>query len=87
MNVESKVLGILFLAVGAAMTGCSTKKADDGQPAATVLPNPAATFCVENGGSYEIHRAAEGSESGVCILADGAEVDAWDYFQKETVKY
>ena len=68
------------------MTGCSTKKAADGQPAATALPNPAATFCVKSGGTYEIHRAADGSESGVCILANGTEVDAWDYFRKETVK-
>ncbi|UUV08721.1 MULTISPECIES: putative hemolysin [Rhodobacterales] len=83
MNVESKVLGILFLTVGVAMTGCSPETAEDEQPSATALANPAANYCVENGGTYEIRRAADGSQTGVCILEDGAEVEAWDYFREK----
>lgn len=83
MNVESKMLGVLCLAVGAAMTGCSAEKADDGQPAATELPNPAAAFCVENDGTFEIRTRDDGSQTGICILADGTEVDAWAYFRRE----
>ena len=58
MSVERTVLSVLFLTVGMAMTGCSGETAEDEQPAATGLPNPAAVFCVENGGTYEIRRAA-----------------------------
>jgi putative hemolysin len=83
MNVERKVLGILFLTVAVAMTGCSPETAEDEQPAATALSNPAANYCVENGGTYEIRRAADGSQTGVCVLEDGTEVDAWDYFREE----
>ncbi len=83
MNVERKVLAVLFLTVGAAMTGCSPEKADNEQPAATELSNPAATFCIEKGGTYEIRRADDGSETGICILADGTEVDAWAYFREQ----
>lgn len=50
------------------------------------LANPAATFCVESGGQYEIHTAADGSQSGTCTLADGTEMDAWDYFRENAPK-
>lgn len=85
MSVERTVLAVLFVTVGVAMTGCSGETAEDEQPAATGLPNPAAVFCVENGGTYEIRRAADGSQTGVCILEDGSEVDARD-FRKEAAK-
>ncbi|WP_171120467.1 MULTISPECIES: DUF333 domain-containing protein [unclassified Ruegeria] len=45
------------------------------------LANPAATFCVESGGTYEIRDGADG-QTGICKLADGQEVDAWDYFRE-----
>ncbi|MGI9367837.1 MAG: putative hemolysin [Ruegeria sp.] len=47
----------------------------------TTMANPAATFCVENGGEYQIRKYADGSEYGVCTLSDGTEVDAWDYLR------
>ncbi len=47
----------------------------------TSMANPAATFCVENGGEYQIRKNADGSEYGVCLLSDGTEVDAWDYLR------
>ncbi|WP_170460460.1 putative hemolysin [Ruegeria arenilitoris] len=47
----------------------------------TTMANPAATFCIENGGEYQIRKNSDGSEYGVCILEDGTEVDAWDYLR------
>lgn len=47
----------------------------------TTMANPAATFCVENGGTYEIRDDGEGNKLGYCILPDGAEVDAWDFIR------
>lgn len=47
----------------------------------TTMANPAATFCLENGGEYEIRKNSDGSEYGVCIQEDGTEVDAWDYLR------
>ena len=38
-------------------------------------PNPAAVFCVEQGGSYIVVDGAGGQRS-LCRLADGSEVDA-----------
>ncbi|MEM8570471.1 MAG: DUF333 domain-containing protein [Pseudomonadota bacterium] len=50
--------------------------------AAQAAPNPAAVFCGESGGSYAIVAGADG-QRGVCTLADGREVDAWDYFRAQ----
>lgn len=46
------------------------------------LANPAAVFCTEKGGTFEIRQDASGNQVGVCILADGEEVDAWTYFRE-----
>ncbi|KUJ79441.1 DUF333 domain-containing protein [Ruegeria profundi] len=67
-----------------ALIGLTTLAAcDDTPPPNTTaeLANPAATFCVESGAQYEI-RDGENGQSGVCILSDGREVDAWEYFRE-----
>lgn len=48
---------------------------------AATLPNPAAVFCASSGGVYAIRAQTDGSETGVCILPNGDEVDAWTYFR------
>jgi putative hemolysin len=47
------------------------------------LPNPAAVYCQEQGYSYEIRTAGDGSQSGVCIFPDGSECDEWEFFRGE----
>ena len=47
----------------------------------TTLANPAATFCIENGGTYQLSKDEAGNAVGICILADGTKVDAWDYIR------
>lgn len=51
---------------------------------ATETPNPAAVFCVDKGGSYSIVDGDTG-QHGICTLADGRVVDAWDYFREQHV--
>jgi len=45
------------------------------------LPNPAAAYCQEQGYKHEIRTAADGSQSGVCIFADGSECDEWAFYR------
>ena len=54
------------------------------QPAeqSTELANPAATFCIERGGTYNIQDGDVG-QTGICTLPDGTKQDAWDYFRAE----
>ncbi|QDY70325.1 DUF333 domain-containing protein [Qingshengfaniella alkalisoli] len=63
------------------LTACEELQATDtvGGSAGT---NPAAVYCIESGGRHEI-RDTEGGQVGVCILPDGREVDAWDYFRAQ----
>ncbi len=50
--------------------------------ATLTLANPAAGYCIDNGGQYEIRDGDKG-QFGVCILPDGQEIDAWDYFRQQ----
>jgi uncharacterized protein len=49
--------------------------------AETTIANPAATFCAEEGGRFE-RGGRQGREHGICILPDGSELDAWEYFRE-----
>jgi putative hemolysin len=44
-------------------------------------PNPAAVFCEERGGTFEIRQNEAGAQ-GLCRLPDGSLVDAWDHFRE-----
>jgi len=46
------------------------------------LPNPAAKFCVDQGGKLEIRDEA-GGQAGYCLFPDGSECDEWAYFRGE----
>lgn len=47
------------------------------------LPNPASVYCQSQGGRLEIRIAEDGSQTGVCIFADGSECEEWAYFRGE----
>jgi pimeloyl-ACP methyl ester carboxylesterase/putative hemolysin len=72
------VLPVVLLAI-AVLTACS--KADNTAEAG--LPNPAAVYCQEQGHRHEIRTDADGSQYGVCILADGTACDEWAYYRGE----
>ncbi|MEH6565263.1 MAG: DUF333 domain-containing protein [Halopseudomonas sp.] len=63
------VAGLALLALAA----CSSKESKPSVPAMG-LPNPAATFCVQQGGEYN-------TQTGICRLADGSEMDGWEYYR------
>ena len=49
---------------------------------AVAIANPSATFCIEQGGTYDIRKDENGGAYGMCILADGTEVNAWEYYRE-----
>ncbi len=63
-----------------ALAGCTP--APSGEPATAMvgMPNPAAEFCIAQGGKTEIRKTADG-EAGYCHLPDGRVVDEWEYFR------
>jgi putative hemolysin len=46
------------------------------------LRNPAAEFCLGRGGTYVIRTISDESQTGICILSDGKEAGAWEYFRE-----
>jgi len=50
------------------------------QEETVTLANPAAVYCVESGGQHII-RDGKGGQIGVCVLPDGSELVAWDYYR------
>lgn len=59
------------------VVGCGNDSDDEPQ-----LPNPAAVFCVDQGGESVIVTDDDGSQRGVCRLPDGSEVDEWEYYRQ-----
>ncbi|MCU0252692.1 MAG: amidohydrolase family protein, partial [Vicinamibacterales bacterium] len=76
-STKAKLLGSLaagFVAATAGLAGHATA-------APVGLPNPAAAFCAEKGGTYHIENRATGARS-ICRLADGRVVDAWEFYRQ-----
>ena len=71
------------------LSACSTHQTQviTDNPAANMpqsgMPNPASVYCEQNGNKLEIHTAADGSQSGVCVFPDGSTCDEWAYFRGE----
>ena len=55
--------------------------AEESTGATIWMPNPAAVYCEEQGGTINIVKDAEWNESGMCKLADGTEVEEWEYYR------
>jgi putative hemolysin len=70
-----------------ALTACTTLQIQAPQPstgtALATMPNPASVYCEQNGNKLEIRTAADGSQSGICVLPDGSTCDEWAYFRGE----
>ena len=63
------------------LAGCSDYAAPPDGGEQITLPNPAAQFCVEQGGDYDIREGDKGMV-GVCVMPDGTELDAWSYYRE-----
>jgi putative hemolysin len=52
-------------------------------PASNQIANPAAVYCSEQDGEYEVREHEDGGQYGVCSFNDGSECDAWAFFRGE----
>jgi uncharacterized protein len=78
---------ITFTIIMLALTACTVFHVNS-EPAVTEgnqvnMPNPASVYCTQQGNKLEIHTAADGSQSGVCIFPDGSTCDEWAYYRGE----
>ena len=65
------------------VTACGVTNARGEGEAPIGMANPAAVYCEEQGGDYEIRTAADGSQGGVCVFDDGSTCEEWAYFRGE----
>ncbi len=71
-----------------ALTACTTFQVQTLETTGTDIPeagmpNPASVYCEQEGNTLDIHTAADGSQSGVCIFPDGSTCDEWAYYRGE----
>jgi putative hemolysin len=82
-----RILPLIIIFV--ALTACSAHRTQlvTDHPATEIpqagIPNPASVHCTQNGNKLEIHTAADGSQSGVCVFPDKSTCDEWAYFRGE----
>lgn len=62
-------------------TGSESGAEGSNSSAEVSLPNPAAVYCEEQGGTVEIRTAAEGGQYGICIFPNGSEYDEWAFYR------
>jgi putative hemolysin len=79
---------IAFTIIMMALAACTAPQVQAPGSAATDappanMPNPASVYCTQEGNKLEIHTAADGSQSGVCVFPDGSTCDEWAYFRGE----
>jgi putative hemolysin len=85
-EIMKRIIAVFTLLM--ALTACAAPQVQTSEPAATStppvnMPNPASVFCAQHGNKLEIHTAADGSQSGVCVFPDGSACDEWDYYRGE----
>ena len=68
---------ITFIIILMALTACTAHQTQAN------MPNPASVYCEQNGNKLEIHTAADGSQSGICVFPDGSTCDEWAYYLGE----
>lgn len=66
---------------GECLPGQAGSGAPDETPISVSVANPAATFCVQQGGESKIVADQAGNRSGVCVFPDGSQCDEWAFYR------
>lgn len=79
--VGKAVATVAAAAASVALGACSDYASPQAGQEQITLPNPAAQFCTEEGGQYDIREGDKGMV-GVCVMPDGTEYDAWSLYRE-----
>ncbi len=83
MKSKMVPLGCLVMLAVLVLGACGAAETSPTAVPTAGMPNPAAVYCEEHGGTVEIRTAADGSQSGVCKFPDGSECGDWAYYRGE----
>lgn len=70
---------MMMLSCSLLVVGCAAKT---DKPAALTMKNPAAVYCVEQGGRLETIATAQG-QAAYCTLPSGERVDEWTLYRRD----
>lgn len=70
-------IGIAVFA--AVLAGCTVSGPD---PVLAIgMPNPAAVYCIERGGTLDVQERPQGNIT-YCVLSNGQRVEEWDFYRQ-----
>jgi uncharacterized protein len=72
----------VFVLALAGSTACGSDAEPTGTTTDVGIANPAAVFCIEEGGTLEIVDEA-GGQLAYCNLPDGTRVEEWEYWRSQ----
>lgn len=79
-----RIVWIMLVVAMVALAACGGKaETIQDSPLAPGIANPASQHCEKEGHTLEIRTAADGSQTGYCIFADGTECEEWAYYHGE----
>jgi putative hemolysin len=78
------LIGVVVCTIlSAPVRSTGPEAAANAEPGGAGMPNPAAVYCEEQGGTVDVRTDADGGQYGVCIFADGSECDEWAFYRGE----
>jgi putative hemolysin len=84
MKTRIRMVAVMVALSAVLVGGCRpTTQRVSVEEAQAGLPNPAALYCEEQGGEYDIRTASDGSQDGACVFGDGSECDGWAFYRGE----
>ena len=83
-NTSLVAAAMLLVVLLAAYGYVSFRNFDRVQVQQTNIANPAATHCVNLGGTLEIRKDSVGAQSGFCVLVNGRTCEEWALFRDGT---
>lgn len=78
LALSTGIIVVLFI------FGCGCMSAEEQHPppgGQKTIGNPASLYCHSMGYESEIRTDANGSQSGVCRMPNGTEVDEWEFYR------
>lgn len=84
------LLGILGVGLWALMNGKINMQGNT-EPTSQLDPNrsgvgihnPAAAYCIQHGGRYQVGQTATGGQIGFCVLPNGQSYEEWDCYRRK----
>ena len=71
----------LLLLAAVMVTGCTSAPSQQHKPRTIGMPNPASVYCIEQSGTLERVKTAQG-EMSYCHLPNGERIEEWTLYRK-----